>query len=262
MDYDSMTLLDLKKICKNRGLKISGNKDDVIIRIMEDDESMVMSSPQVQTNYAPQMTQIPMQQFQHMYPNQNVQTIYVSNTNGTANAVGTIVIMYGIFRMFWALVFSMFGFTELGWITSPIAFLLSFAFIFSGILMVNQYLTGVYLGLTLFLISGILSIAFGGGEINPLSISWAEDGSMILFSMMCTGLGLGIVGLPLLLNDDNMKTGWPPAIERLFNVSGPKQTSDDQKKEITCVSCDEKLNVPSNYSGKVSCPHCKVKMDV
>ena len=33
-----MTLLDLKKICKSRGLKISGKKDDVIIRLMENDE--------------------------------------------------------------------------------------------------------------------------------------------------------------------------------------------------------------------------------
>ena len=39
MSYDSMTLLDLKKMCKDRGLKVSGNKDEVIIRLMEADEA-------------------------------------------------------------------------------------------------------------------------------------------------------------------------------------------------------------------------------
>ncbi|MBL6732842.1 MAG: SAP domain-containing protein [Candidatus Poseidoniaceae archaeon] len=38
MSYDTMTLLDLKKMCKTRGLKVSGNKDEVIIRLMEADE--------------------------------------------------------------------------------------------------------------------------------------------------------------------------------------------------------------------------------
>ena len=257
-----MSLLDLKKVCKNRGLKISGNKDDVIIRIMEHDEMTQMPTQQLQSNYAPQSRGMPINQLQQIYPNQNVQTIYVSNNNGTANAVGTIVILYGVFRMFWALVFSMFGFTELGWVVSPIAFLLAFAFIFAGILMVNQYLNGVYIGLTLFVISGVLSVAFGGGDLNPLSISWADDGSMILFSMMCTGLGLGIVALPLLLADDALKPGWPPAIQRLINSPGGGNSIESKNKEIKCGSCQEKMKVPASYSGKISCPHCSTKMDI
>ncbi|WP_338173422.1 SAP domain-containing protein [Candidatus Poseidonia alphae] len=39
MDYESLTLLELKKQCKSRGLKISGSKDDVVIRLMEADEA-------------------------------------------------------------------------------------------------------------------------------------------------------------------------------------------------------------------------------
>ena len=39
MDYESQTLLELKKMCKERGLKISGTKDEVVIRLMENDES-------------------------------------------------------------------------------------------------------------------------------------------------------------------------------------------------------------------------------
>ena len=44
MDYDSLTLLELKTMCKDRGLKVSGNKAEVVIRLMEDDESKMPQS--------------------------------------------------------------------------------------------------------------------------------------------------------------------------------------------------------------------------
>ena len=48
MDYESQTLLELKKMCKERGLKISGTKDEVVIRLMENDESIQMENQPVQ----------------------------------------------------------------------------------------------------------------------------------------------------------------------------------------------------------------------
>ena len=57
MDYDSLTLLELKTMCKDRGLKVSGNKAEVVIRLMEDDESkqpQSVSIPQQQVNFAQQ----------------------------------------------------------------------------------------------------------------------------------------------------------------------------------------------------------------
>ena len=54
MDYDSHTLLELKTMCKDRGLKVSGNKAEVVIRLMEDDESKepkTISIPQQQVNF-------------------------------------------------------------------------------------------------------------------------------------------------------------------------------------------------------------------
>ena len=39
MDYDSSTLIQLKTMCKERGLRVSGPKAEVVIRLMEDDES-------------------------------------------------------------------------------------------------------------------------------------------------------------------------------------------------------------------------------
>lgn len=258
MDYDSMTLLDLKKICKSRGLKISGKKDEVIIRLMESDEQSEQSVWQTQqpvpTNAGGYM---PLQVNPQTYS--NVQRVYLNNNNSTVNAIGWVVIIYGAFRMFMAFAFSLIGIGQLGAVVAPIAFILAFAFIFGGILMTNEYLNGVYFSLGTFLVSGLLSIIFSGGEWNPLSVSLAEDGSMVLFSLMCTTFGMGLVALPLLMSFDDLKEGWPPAIERII---GSRRGSEFNKKQIICSSCNKSLQVPTDYSGKISCPHCDSKMTV
>lgn len=261
MDYDSLTLLDLKKLCKERGLKVSGKKDEVIIRLMESDEqgqqSVWAGQNNVQTSYVASM---PQQQINpQAYLNQNVQRVYISNNNSTVNGIGWIVIIYGAFRMLMAFVFSLIGIGELGAVVAPIAFLLAFAFIFGGILMANEYLNGVYFSLATFLVSGLLSIIFAGGDWNPLSISLASDGSMSLFSIMCTTFGMGLVAIPLLMSFDDLKKGWPPAIERLINAKGDTKSG---KRKIECSSCNQSLQVPSDYSGKISCPHCQAMMNI
>ena len=111
------------------------------------------------------------------------------------------------------------------------------------------------------MVSGLLSIIFSGGDLNPLSISISDDGSMTLFSLMCTTFGMGLVALPLLMSFDELKTGWPPSIERVLSNFRDNSKSSD-KKEISCESCSKKLKVPTDYSGKISCPHCGFKMDI
>jgi hypothetical protein len=95
--------------------------------------------------------------------------------------------------------------------------------------------------------------------LNPLSISLADDGSMSLFSIMCTTFGMGLVALPLLMSFDDLKKGWPPAIERVLNAKG---SSSPNKKKVECSSCGKSLQVPGDYSGKISCPHCQAKMEI
>ena len=202
-----MTLLDLKKVCKSRGLKISGKKDDVIIRLMENDEQSGQSVWQNQQTMQPSGVGVmPQQQaIPQSYLNQNVQRVYINNKNSTVDGIGWIVIIYGAFRMLMAFTFSLIGIGQLGAVVAPIAFILAFAFIFGGILMTNEYLNGVYFTLITFLVSGLLSIVFAGGEWNPLSISLADDGSMTIFSIMCTTFGMGLVALPLLMSFDDLK---------------------------------------------------------
>ena len=258
MDYESMTLLELKKICKSRGLKISGKKDDVVIRLMENDELNQPPVQSIQSNYVGTM---PQQNNTQSFVTPNIQRVYIGNKGSTVNGIGTIVIIYGAFRMLMAFAFSIIGIGELGWALAPIAFLLAFAFIIGGILMVNEYLNGVYFTLATFMVSGLLSIIFSGGDLNPLSISISDDGSMTLFSLMCTTFGMGLVALPLLMSFDELKTGWPPSIERVLS-SFRDNSKSKGKKEISCESCSKKLKVPTDYSGKISCPHCGFKMDI
>ena len=144
MSYDTMTLLDLKKMCKDRGLKVSGNKDEVIIRLMEADEAInpTYQSTTFSTPVNSMPGQIPVSP-QVVYGRMTPQGIVVSRSNGTVSAVGSIIILYGIFRMFWALAFAAIGDGGLGWLLAPVAFIVASLFIFSGILMTQEYRNGV-----------------------------------------------------------------------------------------------------------------------
>ena len=69
MDYDSSTLIQLKTMCKERGLRVSGTKAEVVIRLMEDDESKL-----------PQPVSIVAQN-----PSQNVtQIIHITNNSDSS----------------------------------------------------------------------------------------------------------------------------------------------------------------------------------
>ena len=131
-----------------------------------------------------------------------------------------------------------FGDGSLGWLLAPIAFIVASMFIFSGILLTQGYRNGISTTIATFIISGSLSIIFTGETLNPVSVSLADGGMMIPFSMMCTLLGIGVAAIPLLLTDEELKTGWPPAIERLLNKQNPG------KVEINCSHCGSPLLVP------------------
>ena len=257
MTYDSMTLLDLKKLCKNRGLKVSGSKDEVIIRLMENDE--LNNAPAQTVTYSTPIANMPGHMPvapQVIYGRINSGGIALPKRNDTITSVGSVIIIYGIFRMFWALVFAAASPSGLGWVLAPIAFIVAAMFIFGGILMTNEFKNGVFFVFVTFLISGTLSIIFTGNEINPLSISLDGGGSLIPLSIMCTLLGIGIAGLPLLFSDNDLKEGWPPAIERILN------RNSSEKNEISCPQCGNGLLVPSGYSGKILCPKCNQKSDI
>ena len=61
------------------------------------------------------------------------QGIVVSKNSGIVSGVGTVIVIYGIFRMFWALAFAAMADGGLGWALAPIAFIVAAMFIVSGI---------------------------------------------------------------------------------------------------------------------------------
>ena len=37
---------------------------------------------------------------------------------------------------------------------------------------------------------------------------------------------------------------------------------ENRKQQIDCSSCNQKLNIPFSYSGKISCPACDINMEL
>ena len=52
------------------------------------------------------------------------------------------------------------------------------------------------------------------------------------------------------VSEEELKEGWPTGIERLIGKENPG------KREISCPHCSNKLLVPNDYSGLISCPEC------
>jgi DNA-directed RNA polymerase subunit RPC12/RpoP len=249
MEYSDSTLLQLKVMCKDRGLKVSGSKDEVIIRLMEDDEGKA-PSPQVMSNYSPQNT--------HTIPisgvkDQDAFTIII--------AIGIIV--YSIFRGGVGLIFL----TESDQIfASMIAILIGGAFMFGGILTARNYKNGLVITMAVLVVSGILSLVatslFGG--INPLSIDLFDHETSKIFSMMCSAVCMVIVGVPLLVNMDSMKPGFPLGLEDMFSSQRSTNNSNQSASKVSyeCPSCSQTLRIPSTYSGIATCPKCKQQMEI
>ena len=251
MDYDSMTVLELKSLCKDRGLRVSGKKAEVVIRLMEFDEAVnPQPSQQVFQQHAPMgyAAQQPMPVHYQQGP------IYVKKESELASTIGICIILYGIFRLFWAVIFSVGTGGGLGWLLSPVAFLLGLGFIVGGAITYSGYRNGIYLTLGVLAISGFMSLAFHGDEVNPVSVAWGD--AMLMTSLMCSISCMILVALPLLIS--TLKSGWPEPIE---NILGQNNDSDG-KTQVKCQSCKTALQIPSGYSGSIECPSCKSQMNV
>jgi hypothetical protein len=240
MDYESMTLLELKKICKERGLRLSGKKDDVIIRLMEDDEGEEESRVSVGSS------------------SDNTVLIKIDGPDRFMISIGTFIIMYSIFRGGIALMFI----TEAHEIlTALLALVIAAAFMAGGVLTVLNYRNGLIITLGTLGLSGLLSLLFSGG-FNPLSIVWETGGIGHVISMMCSAVCMVFVGIPLLTSVNTLKPGWPGESETSSSPGSSNISSKERKITVACPYCDKNLRVPSDYSGKVRCTHCDELMEV
>ena len=252
-----MTVVQLKTLCRERGLRVSGNKDEVIIRLMENDEA---SNPfQTRAAPAPQPMPMPMYQTQPMggYVQPQPQYIRVqSQKEEMSKTIGGFVILYAFFRLFWAMVFSIgIGSTDESWLLSIPAFLIGIGFLVGGAILYAGYRNGVYLTLGVLVVSGMLSVVFHGDNPNPVSVAWGDQ--MILTSIMCSFICIALVALPIFMSQ--LKPGWPANIERLL---GQDTTTSSGKDKVQCAHCSASLQVPAGYSGKIQCPTCQNEMQI
>tara|TARA_Y100000994_G_scaffold247417_1_gene252765 strand:+ start:5866 stop:6636 length:771 start_codon:yes stop_codon:yes gene_type:complete len=255
MDYDSSTLIQLKTMCKERGLRVSGTKAEVVIRLMEDDESKL-----------PQPVSIGVQN-----PNQNVTQIIHINNNSDASLIvtGIGIIVYGVFRIGMALLFS-------DWMPAEsfTAMLIGLGFILGGVTTIQGYRQGLYLTLVILAISGTLSL-INNDEFSPLSIGMGGIWPA-WFSLMCSGTCMLVVVGPLLgLADPQFRDGTPNYMRNVLHaadVASPlplmvssmpdKRPAQETKVVTNCVHCDSKLKVPIGYKGRLKCPVCKERFEI
>jgi DNA-directed RNA polymerase subunit RPC12/RpoP len=82
--------------------------------------------------------------------------------------------------------------------------------------------------------------------------------------MMCSAVCMVIVGVPLLVNMNTMKPGFPPGLEDIFSSqrSTNNSTQSVSKTTYECPSCSQPLRIPSTYSGIATCPKCKEQMEI
>ena len=195
MDYDSLTLLELKTMCKDRGLKVSGNKAEVVIRLMEDDESkepQSISITQQQVNLGHQQMYGGQQQMygQQMYGGQPQQIFITNNTTSVVQITGFLIILYGLFRLFWG----MFADDE----EYFFVLFIGTAFVFSGILSVQGYRVGLYFALLTLVISGLLSLIYIDKQGSFLSVGtryWRRIGwfLIILFRILYANCSIATI---------------------------------------------------------------------
>ena len=251
MGYSDMTLLELKVLCKERGLMVSGKKDDVIIRLMENDEAI---APPRQVVSNPGGNNVP--HYVHQVPISNDKDVLMI-------LLGVSIIIYSLFRIWTGFLFLSVGSQALA---SMIAIGIGLAFMTGGVLTAMNYKNGLLMTLLVLLFSGLLSLVatsiFGG--LTPLSVDFGDHEITKTISLMCSTTCLVIVGVPFLINMDSMKPGFPPGLEDLFSSqrSTNNSTQGVSKTTYECPSCNQSLRIPSTYSGLASCPKCKQQMEI
>ena len=84
-------------------------------------------------------------------------------------------------------------------------------------------------------------------SVDDFSIPWGG---------ILGGLALGMV----LIFAIRIKNS--PKEEKEKKKKSKKSPKKDEKVEVSCPTCDRRLNVPRTYSGGVRCPECETKFDV
>ena len=105
------------------------------------------------------------------------------------------------------------------------------------------------------------------GIIGLVLMNLIDDSdAMILIPLILLGLGIIIMVMSISFFRKFEHRGWLE--DALFYWSFWSDSleflddDDDRQQQIDCSSCNQKLNVPFSYSGRISCPACGINMEL
>ena len=93
-----------------------------------------------------------------------------------------------------------------------------------------------------------------------------DSDAMILIPLILIGLGIISMVMSISFFRKFEHRGWLE--DALFYWSfwfddlESLDHDDDWKQQIDCSSCNQKLNIPFSYSGRISCPACDINMEL
>ena len=93
-----------------------------------------------------------------------------------------------------------------------------------------------------------------------------DSDAMILIPLILIGLGIISMVMSISFFRKFEHRGWLE--DALFYWSfwfddlESLDHDDDRKQQIDCSSCNQKLNIPFSYSGRISCPACDINMEL
>ena len=93
-----------------------------------------------------------------------------------------------------------------------------------------------------------------------------DSDAMILIPLILIGLGIISMVMSISFFRKFEHRGWLE--DALFYWSfwfddlESLDHDDDWKQQIDCSSCNQKLNIPFSYSGRISCPACGIDMEL
>ena len=112
------------------------------------------------------------------------------------------------------------------------------------------------------LLGGILLNFIGLVLMNLID----DSNGMILIPLILIGLGIISMVMSISFFRKFEHRGWLE--DALFYWSfwfddlESLDHDDDRKQQIDCSSCNQNLNIPFSYSGRISCPACDINMEL
>ena len=101
------------------------------------------------------------------------------------------------------------------------------------------------------------------GIIGLVLMNLIDDSdAMILIPLILLGLGIIIMVMSISFFRKFEHRGWLEDALFYWSYWFKFARKENRKQQIDCSSCNQKLNIPFSYSGKISCPACGIYIEL